>query len=112
MKTISYLIGNLLFDGTFKAEDNASIKIVIEETSSQNTVYEKAIPFDKSSLPIFKYLPFELKDFEFEPGESFELYAHMDMDNSGSQSKGDFISEKMPVVTGFEELNLQMAQIR
>ncbi len=115
MKTMSYLTGNLLFDGSIQVSKIATIKIIIDDvtiTDASEKVYEKAIEFDRDSLPLFKYLPFELKDFEHEPSRRYELSAHMDMNNSGKIESGDYITtQSHPVVTALEDIDVQLSRV-
>lgn len=116
MKTASYLTGNILFDGDIKVSDKTTINISIEDVTisgEKTPLLEKNLVFDPSSLPIFRYLPFELKEFELEQGRSYRLSAHVDVNSTGSIDPGDYLTKRdYPVVTGFEELDLQMERVR
>jgi len=115
MKTMSYLTGNLLFDGDAHFTSDATIKVVIEDVTVPNdeeTVYEKVIDFDAQALSIFRYLPFELKDFEHDPSRCYQLSAYVDVTNNGKIEKGDYASTDIyPVVTAMEEINVQLSRV-
>ena len=116
MKTASFLTGNLLFGGDINVSDKTSILISIEDitvASSATKIFEQKVEFDPKTLPIFRYLPFELKEFELEPGNSYKLTAHVDVNSSGSAELGDYLTKKTyPVVTGLEQIDLQMEKVR
>ena len=115
MKTASFLTGNLLFGGDIKVTDKTSITVTIEDvtTAGEKTkTFEQKVEFDPQALPVFRYLPFELRDFELEPGNSYSLSAFVDVDNTGSPEKGDYVTRKTyPVVTGLEQIDLQMENV-
>jgi len=109
MKTSSFLTGNLLFDGNINIPHNSTIKISIEDVSDKQIVLEKDVEFDSESLSVFRYLPFEIKEFETEAGRSCKIQAHVDIGSTGKVKPGDFITKQScPVITGFEEINLQL----
>ena len=116
MKTASFLTGNMLFDGDLKVSDKTTITIAIEDitiSGGKTEILEKKLSFDPKSLPIFRYLPFELKEFELEQGRSYRLSAFVDVDSTGSVDSGDYQTKRSyPVVTGFEEIDLQMERVR
>ena len=114
MKIMSYLTGNILFDGSIDIPQTAALKIAIEDVTTSNVekVYEKAIDFDAQTLSLFKYMPFELKDFEHDPTRSYQLSAHVDKGNTGSVEDGDYVTtDSYPIVTALEEINLQLARV-
>lgn len=112
---MSYLTGNILFDGTPKVTDEAVLKVVIEDVTisgNPEVAYSKQLEFDASSIAIFKYMPFELKDFEYDLTRRYELRVHVDMQNNDQISEGDYITDSsQPIVTGMEELDLQLTRV-
>jgi hypothetical protein len=116
MKTASYLTGNILFDGDLKVSDKTTITLAIEDVTTSNKkgkVLEKKLDFDSKTLPIFRYIPFELKEFELEPDRRYSLSAFVDVASNGSVESGDYLTKRSyPVVTGFEEIDLQMERVR
>jgi len=116
MKTASFLTGNMLFGGDINISDKTSISISVEDitiTGSITKIFEQKVEFDSKTLPIFRYLPFELKDFELELGSNYKLSAHVDVNNSGSIEPGDYTTRKTyPVVTGLEQIDLQMERVK
>lgn len=116
MKTASFLTGNMLFAGDVNVSDKTSITISIEDITVAGVkakIFEKKVEFDPKSLPIFRYLPFELKEFGLESGRSYKLSAHVDANSSGTVEPGDYLTRKTyPVVTGMEEIDLQMELVK
>lgn len=116
MKTASFLTGNILFDGDVKVSDKTTVTLRIEDITDPDkkiTLLEKQLTFDPKTLPVFRYLPFELKEFEVEPENNYRLSAHVDVNSTGSVDPGDYLTKKnYPVVTGFEEIDLQMERVR
>jgi hypothetical protein len=111
MKTATYITGNLLFDGDLKIEKNAKIRLTVIDTTMQTdeVVYRQELPFDASSLAVFKYLPFELRDAELDRSRSYILKAHLDQNGNEQEDVGDYLSTTShPIVTGLEEFNIQL----
>ena len=115
MKTMSYLTGNILFDGSIDIPQTAVIRVIIDDVTIANgskRAYEKEIDFDAQSLALFKYMPFELKDFEHDPSYQYQLSAHVDVLNTGKIESGDYTTESSyPIVTALEEINLQLSRV-
>ena len=115
MKTLSYLTGNLLFDGNLVFKPDAKLRIKIQDVTvrgDEELVYEKDIPFEAKSLAIFRYLPFELKDFEFDASRRYELTAHVDQQANGQIESGDYATDRgYPVVTAMTEVDMNLVRV-
>jgi uncharacterized lipoprotein YbaY len=115
MKTLSYLTGNILFDGSIDIPQTATIKITIDDVTIANSderAYEKKIEFDAQALSVFKYIPFELKDFEHDPARQYQLSAHVDVASTGTLDEGDYVTNTAyPIVTALEEINLHLTKV-
>jgi hypothetical protein len=113
MKTLSYITGNIGFDHntTIAVPSNATATLLIKQ--GKEVVYQRDLGIDMASLNIFKYDTFEVKDFEYEPGQEYLLSVQICKDETNSvPQKGDYITaDPVTVRAAVENLDIQLSQI-
>ena len=86
--------GEITFKGVQSRIDGATIYVRLEDISIQDdagkTLVEQVIPnvsIDPSALSTYRYL---IEHRELEPKDSYRVRVHLDADNSGDITEGDF----------------------
>lgn len=104
MITTTLVTGTLMFDGSRKVPQSAKIFVTLSDGNG-TIKEEKQIEFDPDSLTVFKYLPFELRNFELPEITPARVSAFVMWDGEKKcQSK-----ESVEIRTGLEEVILNMA---
>lgn len=105
MITTTLVTGTLMFDGTFEVPETA--KIFVTLTDGNNTkCEEKQIEFDHKSLAVFKYLPFELRNFEMPEVSPVRVSASITCETPAKYRS----REPVEIKTGLEDVLLNMVR--
>ncbi|MCY4530259.1 MAG: hypothetical protein OXD46_14665 [Chloroflexi bacterium] len=86
--------GNITFKGVESQVSGATIYVRLEDISIQDDAAKSLVEqvigdvsVDPSALPTYKYL---IEHRELEPKDTYRVRVHLDTDNSGDISEGDF----------------------
>lgn len=111
MITTTLVNGTLMFEEANKIPETAKIVVVLSD-AEDNPILEKDVSFDSKLLSVFKYLPFELRNFELPEGHKCHVRAFVDTTGAGKRENASFVSrESVPIITGLEEVVLNLAKI-
>lgn len=114
MLTTTLVSGHLLFADRVSLPESAKIRLKIVDITDpiEKVLVEENPAFDARLLSVFKYLPFEVKNFELEKGRSYRLKVHVDLSGKGTLQKGDFVSVgDLNILTGLEEFDVSLTKV-
>lgn len=114
MLTTTLVSGNLLFEDCVLLPDTAKIRLRVVDTTEkpEKVILEENPAFDARLLSLFKYLPFEIKNFEMEKDRMYKLKVHIDVSGQDQLSKGDFVSiADLEIKTGLEEFHIPLTKV-
>jgi len=110
MITTTLVTGTLMFEDAAKLPETAKVVIVLEDETG-TTVVKQYEPFDSKSLSVFKYLPFELRNFELPEGKRCRISAFVDTKGTERPQDAAYMSrEALPIVSGLEDVVLNLAR--
>tara|TARA_Y100001980_G_C14213808_1_gene72464 strand:- start:83 stop:424 length:342 start_codon:yes stop_codon:yes gene_type:complete len=113
MKTLSYITGNISFDNASQIAVPANASAQLTIWHDEEVVYQRDLSIDPSSLNVFKYDTFEVKDFEYEPGQEYLLRIQICIDPKTGPQKGDYITRAPALVrAAVENLDIQLSQMK
>jgi hypothetical protein len=107
MSSVNRISGNILFEDSVLLPKDAVIRVILKETPTGKRVAEKSINFDAKSLSIFKYLPFEFREFVLSDN-GFVLSVHIDKNGNGKLESEDLVSDDLPITTGQEYFDVHI----
>ena len=112
MKTLSYITGNIGFDHNCKIEIPTAAIASLFIKQGEEIVYQRDLNIDASSLNVFKYDTFEVKDFEYEPGQEYLLSIQI-CKEAGNPQKGDYVTANpLTIRAAIENLDIQLSQVK
>ena len=112
MLTTTLVSGNLLFAEKVNLPASAKIRLLLLDITAGKVALEQELPFDAKLLAIFKYLPFQFKNFELLDGHQYEMKAHVDLLGDKQLKVGDFVStDKFEIKYGLEEFDIAVTKV-